>query len=167
MTELLLNSDLACENLHFKCGFHLQSAHDHGYINRDVRPDNLLVDEVTGEIFLVDWGSATSISSIALPFEGTVHYSATHILNQLLVDSQAVTFTSAGDLESLVCSAFCLCHPPLQAQLEAISKLQVDQILTWWQRTVWQQRSCWREAMEAARQTDYVEVAQRLQKLMQ
>ena len=167
MVELLLNSNLACQDLRLKCGFNLQLAHDHGYINRDVRPDNLLVDEVTGEIFLVEWGSATSRSSIALPFEGTVHYSATHILNQPLVDSQAVTFTSADDLESLVCSAFCLCHPALQAQLEAISKLQVDQILFWWQRTVWQQRSGWREAMEVARQSDYVGVAQRLQKLMQ
>ena len=113
----------------------------------------MLVHDVTGEVYLVDWGSATRRSPIALPFEGTVQYSAAHILNQLLIDSQAVTFTSADDLESLVCSALCVRHPALQAQLEAISKLQVNQILNWWQN-VWQQRSCWLEAVEVARQTD-------------
>ena len=145
----------------------MQLAHSHGYFNRDVRPENILVDRETREIYLVDWGSAARRSDIALPFEGTVHYSAARILNQLIVNSQAVTFTSADDLESLVCSAFCLCHPALQAQLQSISKAQVDQIQEWWQHTAWQQRSCWQEAVEVARQNDYEGVALRLQTLMQ
>ena len=156
-----------CQYHYIHCGIALQLAHSHGYFNKDVRPDNMLVDGETGEIYLVDWGSATSKSDNALPFEGTVHYSAARILNQLIVNSQAVTFTCADDLESLVCSAFCLCHPALQAQLQSISKLQVNQIRVWWQHNAWQQRSCWQEAVEVARQNDYEGVALRLQKLMQ
>ncbi len=142
-------------------------AHSNGYLNRDVRPDNLLVDSKTRDIYLVDWGSAATTSGSPLPFEGTVHYSAARTLSQLVDNSQAVIFTSADDLESLVCSAFCLCHPALQAQLHSISKSKVNQIQEWWQHTVWQQRSCWQEAVDFARQSDYDGVALRLQKLMQ
>jgi len=92
---------------------------------------------------------------------------AARVLNQVLVNSQAAMFTSADVFETLVCSAFCLCHPTLQAQLHGISKMQVNQLQDWWQHTVWQQRSCWREAVEVARQNDYEGVALRLQKLMQ
>ncbi len=145
----------------------LQVAHSLGFLNRDVRPDNMLVHSYTGLPYLVDWGSAAERSDIAGSYEGTVHYSAARILRQLALNSQTVTFTTADDLESLVCSAFCLSHPDLQAQLELISKSQVDQIQDWWQQNVWQQRSCWHEAVEVARKNDYQGVVFWLQKLMQ
>ncbi len=126
-----------------------------------------MVNGDTGVPFLVDWGSAAKKSDKAGPYEGTVHYSATRILIQLAVDKQAVTFTPADDLESLVCSAFCLSHPALQDQLELISKSHVIQIQEWWQEVVWQRRSRWREAVEAARQNDYRAVQALLQTLMQ
>lgn len=153
-------------SLHTSC-IALQSAHSHGYFNRDVRPENILVARETQKIYLVDWGSAASRSDFPLPFEGTVHYSAARILDQLIAKSQAVIFTCADDLESLVCSAFCLCHPALQAQLHSISKAEVNQIQERWQHTAWQQRSCWLEAVEVAQQNDYEGVALRLRKLMQ
>lgn len=145
----------------------VQEVHCLGLINRDVRPENMLLDETTGVLYLVDWGSATKLSETPLHFEGTVHYSAARILDQVAVNSTAVTWASADDLESLVCSAFCLCHPDLQAQLHKISKTQVQQIQEWWQCTAWQQRACWQKAVEFARCTDYKEVALRLQELMQ
>ncbi len=95
-----------CRYHYIHCGIALQSAHSHGHFNRDVRPENILVDRETQKIYLVDWGSAASRSDFPLPFEGTVHYSAARILDQLIAISQAVIFTCADDLESLVCSAF-------------------------------------------------------------
>ena len=100
----------------------------------------MLVDRETGVIYLIDWGSAVKSSGTALPFEGTVHFLAACVLNQVIVNSQAAMFTSADVFETLVCSAFCLCHPTLQAQLHGISKMQVNQLQDWWQHTVWQQR---------------------------
>lgn len=145
----------------------VQSVHGFGIINRDVRPENMLLDRPTGMLYLVDWGSAIKLSETPLPFEGTSHYSAARILDQLAVDSTAVTWANADDLESLVCSAFCLRHPDLQGQLHRISKAQVRQIQEWWQCTAWQQRACWQKAVEFARRNDYKEVALRLQELMQ
>ncbi len=52
----------------------LQVAHSQGYINRDVRLDNMLVDGEIGVIYLVDWGSAVRRFGTALPSEVTVHF---------------------------------------------------------------------------------------------
>lgn len=147
--------------------FNVQSVHGLRLINRDVRPENMLLDGTTGMLYLGDLGSALKLSETAVPFEGTVHYLAARILDQMAVNSTAVTLASADDLESLVCSAFCLRHPDLQAQLYRISKTQVRQVQEWWQCTAWQQRACWQKAVEFARHNDYMEVALRLQELMQ
>ena len=125
-----------------------------------------MVDGATKKIYLVDWGSAAEECNTDVTIKGTVHYSAARILDKLM-NSQAVTFTSADDLESLICSAFCLCHPALQAQLQTISKSDVCQIQEWWLHTAFTQRYCWQEAVEVARRNDYKEVALRLQRLMQ
>ncbi|KAL0032638.1 hypothetical protein WJX77_012198 [Trebouxia sp. C0004] len=45
----------------------LTVAHSLGYINRDVRPDNMLVDGDSGVIYLVDWGNACTAFSLCHP----------------------------------------------------------------------------------------------------
>ena len=52
----------------------LQVAHSQGYINRDVRLDN--IDGETEVMYLVDWGSALRRFGTALPSEGTVQFLA-------------------------------------------------------------------------------------------
>ena len=52
----------------------LQVAHSQGYINRDVRLDN--IDGETEIMYLVDWGSAVRRFGAALPSEGTVQFLA-------------------------------------------------------------------------------------------
>ncbi|DBA74006.1 TPA: Rho-associated protein kinase 2 [Trebouxia sp. C0004] len=138
----------------------LTVAHSLGYINRDVRPDNMLVDGDSGVIYLVDWGNAVRRFGTALPCDGTVQFwQHAFRISTCLSTAKLNPKPEMMRITGLQCTAFSLCHPAWQAQLCGISKLQAKE---WWRHTVWQQRSCWQEAG----QNDYEGIALRLQKLM-
>ena len=149
-----------------------QEAHDLGLVNRDVRLSNLMTDTTASVLWPIDWGSATSQQPA--PFEGTVHYASRAILEQLVLQQllqlgqhASVRATPADDLESLVCTAFCVTHPDMQVELEKLAKHQLADILSWWQDTAWALRPAWTEALQAARAQDYTSVGMRLQRLLE
>lgn len=73
-----------------------------------------------------------------------MHYASRAILEQLVLQQllqlgqhASVRATPADDLESLVCTAFCVTHPDMQVELEKLAKHQLADILSWWQDTAW------------------------------
>lgn len=129
-----------------------------------------MIHSATSTLCAIDWGSAT-IEQHA-PYEGTVHYASEAILEQLqqqqeLGDPVLILSTPANDLESLVCTAFCVTHPDLRVELEKLEKHELASILSWWQETAWARRPAWTEALQAARDEDYTSVGVRLQRLLE
>lgn len=137
-------------NLQLVC---IQAAHCKLFINRDVRPNNLMHTE--SQIFLVDWGSATLQQTA--PYEGTVHYASIGVLHQLSHNLDSVAVGPADDLESLVASMFCISHPDAHSQLQKVDKLP-EPVMQWWE-TTWSSRVQWQLALTAARAVNYDSVA--------
>ena len=73
----------------------------------------------------------------------------------------------ADDLESLVCTAFCLTHPDMRVGLKKLDKDQFTDISSWWQQIAWAPRPAWKEALQAARVKDYTRVGMQLQRLLE
>lgn len=144
----------------------VQGAHESGFVNRDVRPNNIMVHSDSQQLYLIDWGTAVAANIGAVPFAGVPHYSSLRIISQLMCD-EVGSYTKADDLEALVCSAFCCTHPSLQTELESFDKADFESIWDWWQGTAWQERPSWRKAIIAARATDYARVQKLLVKLME
>ena len=153
-----------------------QEAHNLGLVNRDVCLSNLMIDTAASVLCPIDWGSATRQQHA--PFEGTVHYALHYaseaILEQLLQQQQqqpgwwpVVRSTPADDLESLVCTVFCLKHPDGQVELEKLAKHHFADILSWWQHKAWARRSVWMEALQAARTQDYTSLGMLLQGVLE
>ncbi len=149
-----------------------QDAHNLGLVNRDVRLSNLMTNTAASVLWPIDWGCATRQQHA--PFEGTVHYASKAILDQLILEQwlqfkqhASVLATPADDLESLVCTAFCVTHPDMQVELEKLARHQLADILSWWQHTAWASRPAWTEALQAARAQDYTSVGVRLQRLLE
>ena len=151
-----------------------QEAHNLGFVNRDVRLSNLMTDTTASVLWPIDWGSATRVGLQQAPFEGTVHYASKAILEQVILEQllqpgqhPSVRATPADDLESLVCTAFCVTHPDMQVELEKLPKHQLGDIVSWWQHTAWASRPAWTEALQAARDLDYTGVGVQLQRLLE
>lgn len=124
----------------------------------------------TSTLYAIDWGSATRQQHV--PYEGTVHYASEAVLLQLQQQQQHghsanIHSTPADDLESLLCTAFCVTHPDMRVELEKLDKHQFANILSWWQQTAWAQRPAWTEALQAARGGDYTSFGMRLQRLLE
>jgi hypothetical protein len=77
--EGALEVDLALEYLR-QAASGLSYAHEHGVVHRDVKPENIMLEETTGRIVLTDFGLAKALGSepLTLPGDmiGTPHYMA-------------------------------------------------------------------------------------------
>src|SRR3569623_889995 len=124
-----------------------QAAHRVDIIHRDIKPSNLMVHMRERTIVMVDWGCATSPG--LHPYEGTPLYSSMPVLGQLAAFKSVEAVFAADDLESLVCTAFCVQHPQLQLSLESIDKNDAKAIMKWWDQ-VWQHWPTWLEARKVA-----------------
>jgi len=98
----------------------LKAAHTAGVIHRDVRPDNIMVDE-TGLVYLIDWGCAYLLdkSSPAPPFEGTFRFASDAALSAAISGINRVP-EAKDDLESLVRSVLALNSPDMLRRLGEI-----------------------------------------------
>lgn len=89
----------------------LKSAHQAGWVHRDVRPSNIITaTDTMGRKFgvLLDWACATEISSGACPYSGTKRFASVRILQQLAQnDGSFLTPDPKDDLESLVFTFVC------------------------------------------------------------
>jgi hypothetical protein len=127
---------------------------------RDLRPANLVLAD--RQLILVDFGSAISVGSVRASYSGTVHYASNSVLRQLQQGAQ-VTVTPADDLVSLVRGMFAVKHPAIAAQLSLQGEQEVP---GFWQRHMGT-HAAWQAAEMAAAGTDYDQVAEALERLMQ
>jgi hypothetical protein len=92
----------------------LQTAHSRIVFHRDICPRHLLVHEQTG--YLIDWDNAC-FSLEPEAFTGGVMFASPRVLNQLLLDSDAlISYTAADDLVSFVQSMYSILNmssPPV------------------------------------------------------
>jgi serine/threonine-protein kinase len=96
----------------------LDAAHGAGLVHRDVKPDNILIEESSGRVYLSDFGLAKQTESAGLTrtglFLGTAAYCAPEQIEGKALDARA-------DVYALGCVVFhCLAaRPPYQKETEA------------------------------------------------
>ncbi len=92
----------------------LQHLHDRGVVHRDVKPQNILLDE-RGEPLLVDLGLARDVAGDALTLSGdvvgTLHYTAPEQALGRVADGRADVFGLGATLYHLLCG-----RPPIEAR---------------------------------------------------
>ena len=120
----------------------LRTAHDLGWIHRDIKPDNIYLDQShTDTIVLTDWSSAAKINQ-RRSFVGTQFFGDPPDEENMHTPSRAM------DLRSFVRTVFCLSRQNQTGPADA------DGILRYWD-TVQQQFPMFRKAMEFANNADY------------
>ena len=110
----------------------LKVAHTAGVIHRDVRPDNIMVDE-KGFVYLIDWGCACLLdgSSQAPVFEGTFRFASDTALSAAISGINRAP-EAKDDLESLVRSVLAINSPDVLRSLSEIKEGEFRMAKDFW-----------------------------------
>lgn len=146
----------------------LERAHEHGIINRDVRPDNIMIAkrelEETEMLYILDWGYAVTKKKSSC-FSGGVMYASERILEQLAEGDHQVVVDERDDTEALVHTIFALRYREKHKMLRGLNRQDFDEIRRFWS-VCYDEHPGWQSAWTAARSGDYVELKRELQKMV-
>jgi tRNA A-37 threonylcarbamoyl transferase component Bud32 len=129
----------------------LKSSHKNNVFHRDVRPENLMLNEV-GDAVLNDWGCATTTST-KQPFAGTFRYACDSVL-QAAIDKSFRVPTAADDLHALVRTVLAIVHPYIRRKLASVYAGKFSDAKHIWQE-VRANHENWEVFFLAADQCDY------------
>jgi len=142
----------------------LKELHAGGYVHRDIRPNNILIQAGTQDVLLIDFGFSVDAAKL-VPYCGTVHYASNSILEALSQEHQEIQCTPADDLVSLVHSAFSLHFPAFRSKLEKIAHYERQQIRRFWDETL-KNIPHWKACLQAAEQAHYDALAKLLSQFL-
>eukprot|EP00195_Chlamydomonas_chlamydogama_P013761 CAMPEP_0202895636 /NCGR_PEP_ID=MMETSP1392-20130828/4785_1 /ASSEMBLY_ACC=CAM_ASM_000868 /TAXON_ID=225041 /ORGANISM="Chlamydomonas chlamydogama, Strain SAG 11-48b" /LENGTH=554 /DNA_ID=CAMNT_0049580703 /DNA_START=472 /DNA_END=2136 /DNA_ORIENTATION=- len=141
----------------------LQQVHSRGWVNRDIRPSNII--EVGGSTVVIDWGTAMRTLQAATAFSGGVHCASDNVLQQLAA-GRHVQYNPSDDLVALVRTMFVLRYPTMHRGLSHIKTDDVDKIKQLWSRWL-ATRPRWRELEALAMEVKYEQLGNELSSQMQ
>jgi hypothetical protein len=146
----------------------LERAHKRGTINRDVRPDNIMIAkgefEETEVLYILDWGFAVTKGE-SYPFSGGVMYASERILKQLASGDHYVVVDERDDTEALIHTIFALRYKLKNKMLRRMNRRNYDGIRRFWSEC-YEEYPGWQSAWMAACSGDYVELKNELQKMI-
>lgn len=135
----------------------LQKAHKIGLINRDVRPDNIMIakgeSEETEMLYILDWGFAVRKGK-SYPFSGGVMYASEKVLEELGDGNRDILVDERDDTEALVHTIFALRYKPVKRKLCRMQRNEHDKIRRFWSKC-YEEYPGWQSAWNAACSGDY------------
>lgn len=145
----------------------LQHVHKHGFVHRDIRPANLLVQR-NGSILVNDWGFTVPIDT-EQPYAGTLIHASDAVLKKLSEGQANIRVTAADDLVSFVRTVFVLTFPHAAPRLN-ISKTKyfshdAKKVLQMWNVSR-KLPEKWRDLQNMAAKGDHEEVRKVLPQLI-
>ena len=154
--KLLTPADVASRKLNADLVSLLEASHAAGVIHRDVRPDNIMVDEA-GLAYIIDWGCAYVLeeSSTTAPpplFEGTFRFASDAALAAATLGKRRVP-EPKDDLESLVRSVLALNSPDILGRVHEIRDGDFEAAKRFWDTK--KQSDHFVKLCEAAQRLDY------------
>jgi hypothetical protein len=112
----------------------LEKAHTVNVVHRDVRPENLMVDQ-DGQPILNDWGFATLDCKQAVSLEGTFRFASEEVL-QAAIQGVSRVPCSKDDLHSLLRSVLSILHPSIGCKLAEFGGADFGAVSLFWK--TWQ-----------------------------
>lgn len=146
----------------------LRKAHDLGIINRDVRPDNIMIakgdSEETEMLYILDWGYAVTKNQLSA-FSGGVLYASERILGQLADGDCEVLAEGRDDLEALVHTIFSLRFHEKHKMLRGLKRDDFGELRMFWSKCS-DDYPAWNSALAAARAEDYEKLKSEFKQLI-
>ena len=138
----------------------LRKAHDLGIINRDVRPDNIMIakgeSEGTEMLYILDWGYGVGKNQLSV-FSGGVLYASERILGQLADGDCEVLAEGRDDLEALVHTIFSFRFHEKHKMLRGLKRHDFGELRMFWSKCS-DEYPAWKAALTAARSGDYLKL---------
>ena len=70
----------------------LECIHKCGFVHRDIRPSNLIIDINTNEPYIIDFGNADYINPNPTHLSTLLHYCSNNILEQIIKSTNVCKF---------------------------------------------------------------------------
>jgi hypothetical protein len=141
----------------------VKALHDKGWVHCDLRPDNIMEEPVSKQLWLVDFGAARRCSDILHYEHGTLTFASQKVRKSFYAKT-TLQISAADDLESLVYVAYAMMAlSETEIRGLRMKKSKVGELEEFWKQSL--ELDKWKLLLSRARSSNHAGVAEGLRAL--